>query len=459
MSQEEKDEKIAILERENEALREKIAELERRLGLNSETSSKPPSSDGLKSKKRTKSLREKGKKASGGQKGHLGQTLEQVEKPDQIINHQPACQCEVCGYNLSAVKGKKIVKRQVFDIPEPSAVITEHRVMFKKCPACRAEVKGSFPSSVKAPVQYGERIKAVAMYLHHQQFIPEDRLRVALGEMFGCQMATGTIAKLTKRLSTDLEPVIAQLRSQVKSAPVKHLDETGLRIGGKTQWLHVVSTATATWYRTVAKRKDIEILAETKGVVVHDHWKPYYQLEGVAHALCNAHHLRELKALEEIEQESWATGMRKLLSLACNYKHRYPDGIPAKIATRIQTIYQQILGRGLDFHQSQAPLSRKSNRGRPKRRVGHNLLLRLQNFVGDVLRFVTEAHVPFTNNQAERDLRMMKCKQKISGGFRSVDGATFFANIRSFLSTASKRGINLLQALTDAMTSDFSCLA
>lgn len=458
MSQEEKDQKIVELERENEALREKIAELERRLGINSETSSKPPSSDGLKAKKRTKSLREKGKRASGGQKGHLGQTLEQVEKADQIINHQPACKCEMCGYDLSAVEIKKIFKRQVFDIPEPRKWVTEHRVIVKECPECKAELKGSFPSSVKAPVQYGERIKAVVMYLHHQQFIPEGRLSETLKDLFDCPMATGTIAKITKALDTDLEAVIRQLISEVKSAPRKHLDETGLRIGGKTQWLHVVSTERETWYRVAAKRKDIEVLAEMKGVVVHDHWKPYYQLEGVAHALCNAHHLRELKALEEIEQESWAKGMRKLLGLACNYKHRYPDGIPPNIVTRLQTVYEQILGRGLDFHSSQAPLISKSNRGRPKRRVGHNLLLRLQNFVGDVLRFLTEVHVPFTNNQAERDLRMMKCKQKISGGFRSFDCATFFANIRSFLSTASKRDVNLLQALTDAMNGDFSCL-
>jgi len=458
MSEEEKDQKIEKLERENAVLREKIAELERRLGINSETSSKPPSSDGLKAKKRTKSLREKGKRASGGQKGHLGQTLEQVEKADDIIEYYPVCQCGVCGYDISGVEAKEIFKRQVFDIPEPRQMVTEHRVIVKECPECKTELKGSFPSSVKAPIQYGERIKAVAMYLHHQHFIPEKRLSEVLGDLFACQMATGTIAKTTKTFDTDLEPVITQLISKVKSAPLKHLDETGLRIGSKTQWLHVVSTETETWYRVAAKRKDIEILAGIEGVVVHDHWKPYYQLEGVNHALCNAHHLRELKALEEIEQESWATGMRRLLSLACHYKHRYPDGIPSNIITRIQTLYQQILARGLDFHSSQLPLIRKSNRGRPKRRVGHNLVLRLQNFVDDVLLFLTNVNVPFTNNQAERDLRMMKCKQKISGGFRSFDCATSFANIRSFLSTVSKRDFNLLQSLTHAMKGDFSCL-
>jgi len=458
MSQEEKDQKIAELERENKALREKIAELERRLGINSETSSKPPSSDGLKAKKRTKSLREKGKRKSGGQKGHLGQTLEQVEKADHIINHQPICKCVECGYDVSAVEATKIVKRQVFDIPEPRLVVTEHRVIVKECPACKAELKGNFPVEIKAPVQYGERIKAVGMYLHHQHFIPEDRLKQALGDLFNCPMATGTITKTTKTLDKNLEPVIGAIISAVKSAPMKNLDETGLRVGGKTRWLHVVSTETETWYRVSEKRKDTEVLSGLKGVAVHDHWKSYYKLEGVSHALCNAHHLRELKALEEIEQESWATGMRRLLGLACDYKHRYPDGIPETIVTRIKRLYQQILARGLEFHQCQPPLVRQNNRGRPKRRIGHNLLLRLQNYGDDVLRFLTEVNVPFTNNQAERDLRMMKCKQKISGGFRSFDGAGAFANIRSFLSTVSKRDYNILQSLTDALKGDFTCL-
>lgn len=291
----------------------------------------------------------------------------------------------------------------------------------------------------------------MAVYLHHQHFIPEDRLSEVLDDLFGYRITPGTIAKITKTFAQIVEPVVIRLASEVKAAPVKHLDETGLRIDGKTKWLHVVSTQTETWYRAAEKRKDIKVLAGLQGVVVHDHWKPYYQLTGVDHALCNAHHLRELKALEEIEQESWAKSMKKFLLLACTYKHRYPKGVPKNIIARLNQLYEQILQRGLDFHHSQPPLTRKSNRGRVKRRVGHNLLLRLQNNKNDVLRFLTEHEVPFTNNQAERDLRMMKCKQKISGGFRSFSGAVSFANIRSFLSTASKRGHNLLEVITDAL--------
>jgi transposase len=458
MSPEEKDRKIERLEQENQALREKIAELERRLGLDSQTSSKPPSSDGLKKKDkiRTKSLREKGKRPSGGQFGHQGQTLEQILQPDKIVEHPTPCSCAGCGWDVSVAPTEKIIKRQVFEIPAPRIIVTEHQVTVKKCPKCNATIQGSFPESVKAPVQYGARIKAVAAYLHHQHFIPEDRLSEVLEDLFGCRITPGTMANTTKAQAQAIEPVVAEIACSLKAAPIKHLDETGLRIGGKTKWLHVVSTENQTWYRVADRRKDIEVLAQIIGVVVHDHWHPYYQLDSVNHALCNAHHLRELKALEEIEQESWAKSMKRLLLLACSYKNRYPKGILKNLVARLNQVYEQILKRGLDFHELQPALTRKSNRGRTKRRVGHNLLLRFQNFRGDVLRFLTEPDVPFTNNQAERDLRMMKCKQKISGGFRSFDFAVSFANIRSFLSTASKHGLNLLEVITNALQGNVS---
>jgi transposase len=187
-------------------------------------------------------------------------------------------------------------------------------------------------------------------------------------------------------------------------------------------------------------------------VVIHDHWKPYYQLEGVSHGLCNAHHLRELKALEEIENEDWAKSMSKMLSVGNKYRHPYREAIPKSIVTRLTQLYNSIIERGLNFHNEKPPLSRKNNRGRVKRRIGHNLLLRLKNYAADVLRFLLESNVPFTNNQAERDLRMIKCKQKISGCFRSFERALDFANIRSFLSTARKQELNLLEALTRALS-------
>ena len=446
----EKDQKIQALEQENQALREKIAELERRLGLNSDNSSKPPSSDGLKKKqKRTKSLRSQSKRSSGGQKGHQGETLKQVLKPDRIINHSAPKSCEECGCNLGKSTVVSNIKRQVFDIPKPSVEVTEHRVEIKQCPQCNAKVKGEFPPLVQAPVQYGVRLKAISAYLQHQHFIPESRLSEIFEDVFGCRISQGTIVNYSKSLAEAVIPATKQLSSLAKIAAVKHLDETGLRVAGKTNWLHSVSTETITWYRIATKRKDLEPLKGIEGVVVHDHWKPYYQIPGVAHQLCNAHHLRELKALAEIDSESWAFSMKQLLYLANKYRNLYPQTIPKTIVTRIVGLYQSIIQRGLSFHHSQPPLVRNGNRGRLKRRVGHNLLLRLQNFQFDVLRFLDSVDVPFTNNQAERDLRMMKCKQKVSGCFRSADGAVDFANIRSVLSTARKQNLNLLQVLAD----------
>jgi transposase len=233
------------------------------------------------------------------------------------------------------------------------------------------------------------------------------------------------------------------------------MDETGFRIGGKTQWLHVASTALLTFYRVCAKRGSL--LANVAGIVVHDHWKPYYTMQGVLHALCNAHHLRELKALVEIEREDWARKMQRLLRRACHAANLARErGVPLKprLIECFERCYDAILAEGLGFHAAQAPLARAvmkgagKRRGRAPRRTGHNLLLRLATRKQDTLRFLYDPAVPFTNNQAERDGRMMKLRQKISGGFRSFEGAMDFAVIRSFFSTAKKQGWNIIDALT-----------
>jgi transposase len=239
------------------------------------------------------------------------------------------------------------------------------------------------------------------------------------------------------------------LRDEVAAAPVKHMDETGFRIGSKTQWLHIASTAWITFYRTAAKRGSL--LANVTGIVVHDHWKPYYTMAGVLHALCNAHHLRELKALVEIEKEDWAGKMQCLLRRACHATNLAREqGVPLKptLIALFDRRYNGILTNGLAFHEAQPTLAKAKRRGRPPRRVGHNLLLRLSTRKQDVLRFLTDPCVPFTNNLAERDGRMMKLRQKISGGFRSEDGANDFAVIRSVLSTARKQGWNMLRTLS-----------
>lgn len=331
MNLEEATQRIASLEAENQELRERIAQLERHLGLNSTNSSKPPSSDGLqKSPRRTQSLRPKSQRNSGRQAGNRGQTLKAVTNPDVVVEHPAPDRCDACGCDVWHIPVSSILKRQVFDIPIPKILVTEHQVRVKHCPECHQKVQVDFPNGVNAPVQYGPRIRAVAMYFSHQHFIPEDRLSELLSNVFGCSMVLATIANITTTASQAFEPLIEALASTLKAAPTKHLGETGLRIVGKTQWLHVVATETATWYRSSERRKDLAPLVSMKGVVVHDHWKPYFQLSGVEHALCNAHHLRELKALQEIGKEAWSTSMRKLLQ------------IPVATNTFIPKVFQRV---------------------------------------------------------------------------------------------------------------------
>jgi transposase len=439
----------ALLRAENAALTGRLAELERRLGLNSSNSGKPPSSDGLKKPPRVSSLREPSGKKTGGQKGHPGETLCRVEKPDATIDHYPAI-CAACGEPLTAVMATGHVARQVFDLPEPRPlIVTEHRAHGCRCAACGTQTRAAFPEGVTAPVQYGRRIGAFVLYLLHYQLLPEKRLAALMADLFGVKLVTATIARISRDCAQRFQGFADALRDHVVAAPVKHMDETGFRIGGKTQWLHIASTVWLTFYRTSAKRGSL--LAKVTGIVVHDHWKPYYTMTGVLHALCNAHHLRELKALVEIEKEDWACKMQRLLRRACHATNlSLEQGVPLKpgLIALIERCYDGILADGLAFHESQPALAKTRRRGRPPRRVGHNLLLRLSTRKQDVLRFLTDPRVPFTNNLAERDGRMMKLRQKISGGFRSEDGAKDFAIIRSLLSTARKQGWNMLQTLT-----------
>jgi transposase len=436
------------------ALRAQIAELERRLGLNSSNSGKPPSSDGLKKPARMSNLRERSGKKPGGQKGHKGETLRQVSDPNEVVNHYPPA-CSMCGVGLDPETSVGHSARQVFDLPQPQPlVVTEHRAHDCQCPACGAKTRAPFPDGANAPVQYGARITAFVIYLLHYQLLPENRLATLMADLFGVKVAAATIARMSRTCAQRLRGFAATVRDLVAGAPVKHMDETGFRIGGKTQWLHVASTALLTFYRVCAKRGSL--LANVAGIVVHDHWKPYYTMQDVLHALCNAHHLRELKALVEIEKEEWARKMQRLLRRACHVTNRARErGIPMKprLIECFERHYDTIIAEGLLFHEAQAPLVSTvikgggKRRGRTPRRTGHNLLLRLATRKEDTLRFLHDATVPFTNNQAERDGRMMKLRQKISGGFRSLEGAMDFALIRSFLSTARKQDWNIIDAL------------
>jgi transposase len=436
-------------------LEARIAELERQLGLNSGNSGKPPSSDGLKKKPvRVSSLRERSGKKPGGQKGHPGETLRQSETVDATINHFPKA-CAGCGEALSEAMATDHIARQVFDLPEPQPlIVTEHRAHSCRCAACGTQTRADFPPDVKAPVQYGARIAGIVVYLLHGQFLPEKRLAALMVDLFGVQLSTATIAAMSQNCAARFESFATAIYARIAAAAVKHLDETGLRIGGKTQWLHIAATVLLTFYRIASKRGAMP--ENLTGIALHDHWKPYYTLEGIRHALCNAHHLRELKALVEIEKEDWARKMQRLLRLAChatNLARERGKPLPPRLIALFERRYDAILTEGLAFHAAQPALVRPERtgkakaRGRKRRRVGHNLLLRLSIRKQDVLRFLSDLTVPFTNNLAEQAARMMKLRQKISGGFRSAAGAADFAVIRSLLSTAKKQGWNMLDTL------------
>ncbi len=439
------------------SMRARLSELERRLGLDSSNSGKPPSSDGLKKPPRVRSLQVRGKRKSGGQKGHPGKTLERSATPDVVVDHYPSA-CTDCSAPLTASMASGHAARQVFDLPEPQPLrVTEHRAHACCCATCGTETRASFPEGVTAPVQYGPRLAAVVLYLLHFQLLPEKRLAVLLADLFSVRLSCATIGRISQDAARRFGSFAEAVRDHITQAAVKHLDETGFRIGGKTQWLHIACTTLLTFYRVAAKRGSL--LAGLTGVVVHDHWKPYYTLTGVLHALCNAHHLRELQALIDIEKEDWARHMQRLLQRACHAtnlaRRRQRPLTPALIAL-IERRYDAILAGGLAFHQAQPELVRASTRprrrGRPPRRVGHNLLLRLSTRKPDVLRFLIDPTVPFTNSEAERDGRMMKLRQKISGGFRSIAGAQDFAILRSLLSTARKQGWDLLTTLASNPT-------
>jgi transposase len=443
----------AVLRQENAALKQQVAALQRRLDKNSSNSSKPPSSDGLNKPPRVfKSLRGRSGKTSGGQMGHKGDTLRPVDKPDRLERHA-ATRCQHSQACLTAAMVTDVERRQVFDLPQPRLEITEHQASIYRCRHCHATTKAAFPDTVTAPVQDGSHLRAAAVYLNVQQLIPEDRVCEVMTDLFAASsLCPASVVAWTAKAAAAQAPVVEPIVARVVAAKVRHLDETGFRIGGKTRWLHSASTAVYTHYRVGETRGDVpRTMAD--GVIVHDHFKPYYALRGAQHALCNAHHLRELQALIEIEKEPWAGAMHELLRTANKQVREAKAGGAVALAEpdkhRISAAYDAALAMGLALHEGQAPLLRRPGaRGRPPRRTGHNLLLRLRHCKADVLRFIEHFDVPFTNNQAEQDIRMMKVRMKISGGFRTLGGAEIFAAIRSVISTARKHGINILRALT-----------
>jgi transposase len=442
---------IDSLRRQLDAALAEIAELRRRLGLDSSNSSKPPASDGLKKPRVLRSLRPRTGKPSGGQKGHRGDTLRQVAKPDRIVEHA-AERCAHCQARLWADSKIGEEKRQVFDLPETLLIVTEHRAAIHGCAACGRRTRAAFPEGVVSPAQYGERIKAAGVYLNAQQLVPEERVAQVLQDLFDAAAGCGaSVANWVRRKAEALAPVHRAIGECVAAAPVRCLDETGLRVAGTTGWLHTASTSTYTFYRANQPRS--AVLACEGGVVVHDHWRPYYSLENVAHAFCNAHLLRELQAVCEFDKEPWAEVMRATLldanEAVREAKAKDAAALAPATMEAFEDRYWAAVRDGLALHRSLPDFDpAKSPSKRRKQRPAHNLLLRFKTFKEATLRFLTDFTVPFTNNLAEQDLRMMKVKTKISGGFRTAKGAVDFACLRSVISSARKQDLNILEALT-----------
>jgi transposase len=434
-------------------LKEQVKSLEDRLAKNSQTSSKPPSSDGL--GRLPRATRHPSGKAPGGQPGHRGHTLMMVQTPDEVITHRPQV-CQHCQQPLVEVAGELAERRQVLDVPEIRLLVREHQVEAVACPKCSGISRGTFPAEVSAPVQYGPTIQALAVYLHQGQLLPVARTCEVLAEICGCLLSEGTLERWVEQAAERLVPTVNRIADLVAQSPVLHGDETGIRVYGMLHWLHVCCTESLThlaWHAQRGKEamKDIGIWPRFAGRGMHDRLASYESFS-CKHSLCGAHLLRDCAAIAEQEPEPWAAEMHDfLLDLheACTQWRASPlPAVPALERDEWCARYFEILASGYAA-QPPPPLPAPGKRkGRPKQSRAKNLLDALLLRADQVLALLDDLRIPFTNNQAERDLRMAKVQQKIAGTFRSATGATAFCRIRSYLSTMQKQGHSMLSALT-----------
>lgn len=435
------------------ALEERVEALENQLSKHSGNSSKPPSGDGF--KKQTKSLRSQSERRSGGQSGHPGNTLEWCTDPDQVEIHAVAT-CQGCGVSLVDVPVSDWEVRQVHDLPPMQVEVTEHQCQVKYCPDCGVLNQGRFPREVQNSVQYGAHLQGLMVYLMELQLLPTQRVCELLAEVFGAEISEGTLYNVRRRCFEALAASSGEIQQALQRAKVVHFDETGLRVTGKLWWLHVACTESLTFYFVHPKRgrlaiNEMGILGQFEGVAVHDGFKSYAPYE-VFHSLCNAHHLRELVFIGERYQQAWAAQMITLLvKMKDQVEEAKSSGasvLDPIVIDELEQNYREILKLGFDANPPQLIAENLSKRrGRQKQSPAKNLLDRLFSQQEAVLRFIHHFEVPFDNNQAERDLRMMKLKQKISGCFRSEAGAPMFCRIRGYLSTLRKQGVEVLDAI------------
>jgi transposase len=431
----------------------RIKELEDRLAKDSRTSSKPPSTDGL--ARLPRSSRRPSGKRPGGQAGHAGHTLSLVEQPDEVVRHRPQV-CHQCGEDLTALAGSVAERRQVLDVPEMRLLAHEHQIEAICCPTCHTPSLGSFPAAVKAPVQYGPNLQAVAVYLHQGQLLPTARTCEALAALCGCQISEGTLLQWSELAAERLAPTVERIAELIVASPLQHGDETGIRVYGMLHWLHVNCTRELThlaWHASRGREAmdEIGIWPRFAGRGMHDRLASY-DAYGCAHSICGAHLLRDCAGVGEQEQQEWAVQMQDFLLDLCEACHqwrlRHLTAVPALERDDWVVRYFEILAAGYAAQPPPPASSPGSRKGRRKQSQAKNLLDALLLRAEQVLALLDDLRIPFTNNQAERDLRWAKVQQKISGTFRSATGVTAFCRIRSYLATMHKQGHSMLSALT-----------
>lgn len=447
----EQSDQMDMMKERTAGLERRVKTLEGQLKLNSRNSSLPPSSDGFAKAPRK---RKKTGKSPGGQKGHEGHTLRMVDSPDHTITHAVS-RCSCCGRSLEGVAARQHERRQVFDLPVILVEVTEHRAERKVCPACGTLASAAFPEGVDQSVQYGPRARATSVYLNQYQLLPFKRASELMADLFGCAISRATLVNATGAAGERLEAVGEEIKRRIASSSVANFDETGMRVTGRGAWLHVASTDHLTHYAIHPKRgreatDSIGILPSFAGTAVHDCWSPYLTY-ACSHALCCAHLIRELTfQAEECEQE-WAAEMIDLLLEAyekvMEAKTRGRTKLSRARLKALEERYERILAQGFCANPLPEARGQPKKRGRKKKTKARNLLERLRDYQREVLRFANDFSVPFDNNLAERDLRMAKVKQKVSGTFRSWDGAINFCRIRSYISTVKKNSIPVIDAI------------